>query len=74
MNRLERYFNGVVDHPEDVDMLIREIPELQTALRRCVEDLYRDYSAEQWSAGWLNGPDFDGPDVDGFRTWLLEEL
>lgn len=55
----------------DVNRLRYEIPELYAIpiSDREIEGLYHDYSESMWAAGW-----YGGPDIEGFREWLTEEI
>jgi len=70
--RLEKYLGDGPepgDHPGDVLVLRHQIPLLSACSTALIETMYRDFSDHCWAAGWASGPD-----IDGFREWLLEEI
>ena len=71
MNRLAKELHALMklEYPEDVVRLRNEIPELDGVRLKTVESLYRRYSDDVWAACWLCGPD-----VQGFREWLLKDV
>lgn len=58
-----------LDHAADTERLAREIPELAGESLTTVHRWYRAYSDDTMAAGWICGPD-----VEGFRAWLLSEV
>lgn len=62
---------GAVEYPEDVALFRSRIPLLALCTDHEIQDLYREYSDDMYSAGWMMvDPDM----VSRFESWLARQV
>ena len=69
MKRIDIYLGDTkdgIDYPEDIKTIKSCIPELKYVSDARVQEMYRDYSDQMYSAGWMNL----GYEILAFKIWL----